>query len=210
MECPTCSDNLTAYLDAELSDPDREQVEKHLNFCHACTLEFQSLSVAYGWVDRSLDTIGLRPEIWTRIEASLPARAAPAAHGGWQRFLAGLGHFPGRGWAASFAAVAILAAVVFLRPMAPAQSDLDLEGLRKELSVMVQEKDRQDTLRHNSPSDAGNDKYGSNPYAPEQVSLEFNPFHLSEPGATAPAVNVGSGATAVGFNSEGPETRESR
>lgn len=210
MECPTCLENLTAYLDDELGDNDRERVEAHLNSCNLCAADLQSLSSSYQVVDRALDTINVGPEIWSRIEAALPARSEPTRTLGWRTTVASLFQPPSRRWAASFAAVALMAAFAFLRTPLPRDAAPEPESLRPQLDAMVQEMDREDGLRHATPAEARRDTDASNPFTPRHAGLDYNPFRLAEPDTPDSAISPIGGARAVDFQPQEPEVKESR
>jgi len=210
MDCLKCLEDLTPYLDDELDDKSRDRVEKHINLCHSCDAEFRSLSVSYNLVDEALEAVEIRPELWDRVAADLPwDRTWKDRRPGWRSSLAALLQFPGRTWAASFTAVALLATIAFFWPVSQ-KTNAEIEGLRRQLNVMVEEMDRQDTLRHRTQTDPGRDGYGSNPFAPQHVSLDSNPFHSAEPEAGGATVSAVSGARSVSFKTEEPETQESR
>ena len=47
MDCPACSEGLTAFLDGELAPSDRELVQQHLEACPQCSQEFESLPICF-------------------------------------------------------------------------------------------------------------------------------------------------------------------
>src|SRR2546425_5198196 len=71
MECQAYRDNLTAYLDQELSSGERTLVEQHLRQCAGCSSEFDSLSRSYWIGNQALEEIDVRPEMWQTIEAAI-------------------------------------------------------------------------------------------------------------------------------------------
>ena len=43
MSCRFCRERLSAYLDSELSDPEKTEVQSHLECCAACQVEYRAL-----------------------------------------------------------------------------------------------------------------------------------------------------------------------
>ncbi len=79
-------DRLSAYLDGELSPPEKKAVSQHLAACQACQWQFDTLQRTVQWT-RDLPTIPV-PRVFT-IPA--PARSAPIARPwrGWVPLLQG-------------------------------------------------------------------------------------------------------------------------
>jgi anti-sigma factor RsiW len=108
MECRSCFEALTAYMDGELGSKDSEQVELHLSKCSPCSEEFQSLRFSYHLFEK-LSAIEVREDLWERV-VSDAAPSPPPAHGR-PRF-----QFPSLSWlpyAAGFAVVALVAVFSF-------------------------------------------------------------------------------------------------
>lgn len=104
MDCGQCSENLTAYLDGELSAVDSDRVRSHLSACKACAGELDELREAAHFIRTHRRDLEVPPEIWDSIRAriAVPAKAP----------------FPFRiplplQWRYAMAAVAAGAAVVF-------------------------------------------------------------------------------------------------
>jgi anti-sigma factor RsiW len=80
MECQICAENLTAYLDSELSQEESKQVANHLESCRSCREEFDSMVFARQMTDFHLPDIELQPATWNQIERQIrslrPARTA--------------------------------------------------------------------------------------------------------------------------------------
>ena len=70
MECRTCSESLTALMDAELSRDQAKEVESHLTECAECHEEYQSLLDSHQLVER-IRPLKLNPDLWTRIHAEI-------------------------------------------------------------------------------------------------------------------------------------------
>ena len=72
MDCQACIDSLTAFLDDELSAPEREVLETHLTRCRPCRQEHESLLDSYQWVDQ-LTSLEVDSTGWTRIHSEIPS-----------------------------------------------------------------------------------------------------------------------------------------
>ncbi|HUG44234.1 MAG TPA: zf-HC2 domain-containing protein [Acidobacteriota bacterium] len=108
MECRSCIEALTAYMDGELDSRDSQQVELHVSECSVCNEEFRSLRISYDLFEQ-LGTIEVRKDLWERV-ISGAAPSLPGAHAKprFQR--------PSFGWlpyAAGFAVVVLVAVFSF-------------------------------------------------------------------------------------------------
>jgi len=109
MNCRSCADDLTAYLDGELPSGRREEIAAHLRACGSCGRELAELELAAAFVGERVATLEPGPQLWNNLRAritALPAEPGPAwMIGGWpaNRWLAALG-----GLAAAAAVVAAL------------------------------------------------------------------------------------------------------
>ena len=70
MECRTCSESLTAFMDGELSRPQAKEVESHLTECTQCNQEYQSLFDSYQLVERA-SLLELTQDLWPRIHSQI-------------------------------------------------------------------------------------------------------------------------------------------
>ena len=70
MDCRTCSESLTAFVDDELSVRDKESLETHLTQCRPCREEHESLLDSYQLVDQ-LSYLETDPALWTRIHSEI-------------------------------------------------------------------------------------------------------------------------------------------
>jgi anti-sigma factor RsiW len=73
MDCEKCVENLTAYLDGELSPGQAEKTRAHLIDCRQCADELQSLTVSAGFVASHAKEISLKPEIWNQVRSRISA-----------------------------------------------------------------------------------------------------------------------------------------
>ena len=70
MECLTCTESLTAFMDGELSPDQAKKVEIHFTQCTPCHDDCQSLLHTFQLVEQ-VDLLELNPDLWTRIHSEL-------------------------------------------------------------------------------------------------------------------------------------------
>ena len=70
MECLTCTESLTAFMDGELSPDLAKNVEIHVTQCTPCHDDYQSLLHTYQLVEQ-VRLLDLDPELWTRIHSEI-------------------------------------------------------------------------------------------------------------------------------------------
>jgi anti-sigma factor RsiW len=73
MDCRECSDQLTAFLDAELSARDAEQIRSHLSACKSCADEWVSLRDSKEFIESHIHELAPRPEAWNLVRARISA-----------------------------------------------------------------------------------------------------------------------------------------
>jgi hypothetical protein len=67
MDCNQCTDNLTAYLDGELSLADSARTESHLATCVSCAAELSGLREAAAFVESHKRDLEIKPESWNAV-----------------------------------------------------------------------------------------------------------------------------------------------
>jgi len=70
MECLTCTESLTAFMDGELSPDQAKKVEIHFTQCTPCHDDYQSLLHTFQLVEQ-VDLLELNPDLWTRIHSEI-------------------------------------------------------------------------------------------------------------------------------------------
>jgi len=70
MECLTCTESLTAFMDGELSPDHAKKVESHFAQCTPCHDDYQSLLHTYQLVEQ-VGLLELDPDLWTRIHSEI-------------------------------------------------------------------------------------------------------------------------------------------
>jgi hypothetical protein len=73
MDCKSCSEDLTAYLDGELVRSRFREVEGHLEGCLPCLEELESLKRSVRLVESNLPEFDPAPEIWNRLTDEISA-----------------------------------------------------------------------------------------------------------------------------------------
>ena len=71
MDCPNYVDDLTAYMDGELSQGVADRLRSHLKGCASCTAEIQGLQEAAVFVDSHIRELKPRPELWASVRSRI-------------------------------------------------------------------------------------------------------------------------------------------
>jgi anti-sigma factor RsiW len=71
MDCKQCSENLTAFLDGELSSADSGRIESHIRICPACSEELQSLREAAEFLESHHRDLLPSPGSWSLVRARI-------------------------------------------------------------------------------------------------------------------------------------------
>jgi anti-sigma factor RsiW len=182
MDCERCVDDLTAYLDGELSSGKFVEMRDHLAGCRHCTGELQSLNDSADFIESHTREIPLKPEIWNNVRARLSTMdvttpsTAVSLFWQWQRW-----------WvtATAFAATAGLA-LGFWGYLRYAESQANLRYYMNEYvtsrNVQEQAPKVPVTLISDNPGEAGiiHSEYADNPFAEPPANLNANPFHSED------------------------------
>lgn len=115
MECRSCTDTLTAYIDKELAEHDSRAVETHLETCEECRKELRSLKIACE-ITNALPHLAVAPHLWDRIAEQVAPAADPAET--WLNRLLRPFNRPWIPLTAAAAAVVVIAGVL-IRPSHP-------------------------------------------------------------------------------------------
>ena len=70
MECLTCTESLTAFMDGELSPDQAKRVEIHFTQCTPCHDDYQSLLHTFQLVEQ-VGLLESDPDLWTRIHSEI-------------------------------------------------------------------------------------------------------------------------------------------
>lgn len=172
MDCTRCAEDLTAYLDGELSDADAGEVRSHLAVCPACARQLAALRDSVEFVQSHPRELEVRPEIWNLVRARISGRPeSPSLF----RFLA-----PAR-W--RYAIAAAVVTVVFALGYIQYQ-----QVQRKSLDRYISRYLQQRQTRMPSPpaftdfraSLGSGDSDAYNPFADLKDNLTDNPFRSED------------------------------
>ena len=170
MDCKQCAEDLTAFLDDELSAADSERVRSHLASCASCAYEWRSLKEASDFIESHNRALEPRTESWKLVRA----RVSTADSYPRFRWLV-----PSR-WRIALAALAISAAcaVGYLQYQSIQRKSLD-----QYISQYIQ--DRQGRMQTLSPvTDTENPQidvpYANNPFIEVTDTVVDNPFRSED------------------------------
>ncbi len=168
MECRTCSESLTALMDAELSRDQAKEVEIHLTECAQCHEEYQSLLDSQKWVER-IKPLQLNPDLWTRIHSEITDVSTQESN-----WLLGLRSFLGVRWMPIAAGTL---GITFLSLFFVYERNMDME---RALQTYLQEREQQEiaevSVSRNTVSPALQAAY-PNPFMVTFTS-QGNPFKV--------------------------------
>jgi anti-sigma factor RsiW len=162
MDCKQCAEDLTAFLDGELSRTDSEQVQSHLRTCESCSEESESLRESAAFIELYSRNLDPRPESWNLVRARIHERAVVPAH----RFPT----FNRFRWA--------LAAMAFIAVLALGYTQYQLiqrKNLDRYISQYVRE--RPSLLIQSLASE---NPYQGNPFMEIQSTITENPFRSED------------------------------
>lgn len=182
MDCRQCNDEMTAYMDGELSDEEEKQVRLHLNKCLPCEMEFAELRDSALLVASNTRVLEPAPELWNKLQARITQMPAPGGTFGIFRFLVM------NRWAAAIMTMAATAVLAFglWSYLQYRQSQNDLEIALKEYvqSRTVTERLHHIQLRQAMRIPAVRRAFGSplleNPFADVRPVSYTNPFRAEE------------------------------
>ncbi len=169
MDCPACSEGLTAFLDGELAPSDREFVQQHLEACPQCSQEFESSLYASQLIER-LPQIDPDPDLWQGIRSEI---------GGSDWSLSHLHSLLFGRWSPAMAAAGLGALLLGLSFFLPADERPHAEAERL-LDSYIQERQSVDRVRTVSfETEREESLYvplHPNPFAEPRRDLKRNPF----------------------------------
>jgi anti-sigma factor RsiW len=182
MDCERCADDLTAFLDGELSPGKSKEMQAHLNSCRHCAEELSSLSDSANFINSRTKEIPLKPEIWNNIRARLSTMDVSTRSAGFSLFWQW--H---RWWVAATAvATAMGLALGFWGYLRYAESQASLRVYMEEYVAARKAQEQMPripaTLVSGNPSEAGmiSSENSDNPFS-EPVAISYNnPFHSED------------------------------
>lgn len=155
MDCNQCVEDLTAFLDGELSAGDSEKVRSHLGACQSCSEEMHSLRETAAFIESHNHRLEPRVGSWNLVRAQILAQQPESRRGFWAQHR----------WRFGLATIAILA--IFALGYVQYQQT---EKRNLERYISEYEKERQNRRQLDI-----NARYENNPFI-EKVSFVKSPF----------------------------------
>jgi|WetSurMetagenome_2_1015567.scaffolds.fasta_scaffold209193_2 hypothetical protein len=167
MDCKQCAENLTAFLDAELSPAETAEVGGHLQTCASCADELQSLRKAAEYIESQIREIAPKLETWRLVQARIPTAQAPHPQ---FRFFSLRWHL-----AATMLAVFGIFGLGYMQ-----YRQFEKKSLNSYVAKYVQERDaRMRTVLKSSDGSVGAENtYKGNPFIEVNFTPADNPFLL--------------------------------
>ena len=174
MNCTESTNNLTAYLDQQLSGTETRVLESHLGSCPKCREEMESLRESSSFLNSKVRELELNPALWNTVRVRICATPASATASSFWDFLA----VPR--WAAVAAATA---AVLFLGGLGLSEylkHEETRQALSQYMQQYVQAREAQEQLHQSSTvsmtrSEQANDS--GNPFVTSTEETQYsNPF----------------------------------
>jgi anti-sigma factor RsiW len=171
MDCKECTDQLTAFLDAEVSAREEEQIKSHLNACKSCADEWTSLRDSKEFIESHIHDLEARPEAWNLVRARLPESAAPPAT---------FHLFALKRWRIALATTALALAASGVGYLQYQQ--IQRKALDKYISRYIQEREARSQAKPilaNADFDQAS-PYANNPFLEIKASASDNPFRSED------------------------------
>ena len=171
MDCKQCAEELTAFLDGELSKADSERVKFHLGACVSCSEELRSLQETTQFVESHNRNLEPGAASWNLVRARIAAPDIASPVGFWalnRRRLA-------------LATLAIMAAFAagYMQ-----YEQIQRKNLDKYITEYVQQRDAQLKAQPanawgdiNSPTE---NPYADNPFIEIKANTADNPFRSED------------------------------
>jgi anti-sigma factor (TIGR02949 family) len=131
MDCRQCNDELTAYIDGELSASDAKEMNRHLEKCPPCLREYRDLKSSTTLVVTHAQELAPSPEIWNNLRSRIAEMPAPANSFGLFQFLVI------NRWAAALSTMAAIA-VLFVGMWGYMQHQQSLRNLEASMQEYIQ------------------------------------------------------------------------
>ncbi len=161
MDCKQYSENLTAFLDGELSPSDTKEIQSHLLACASCSEELRSLRSAADFIESHHRNLIPQPGSWNLVRARITeTNAAREPH---------ISIFHRFRWAMVMMALVAIFAFGYTQYQQTQRRSLD----RYISQYMLQ---RESQIDRQSPAV---DPYEGNPFMEAKATVIGNPF-LSE------------------------------
>jgi anti-sigma factor RsiW len=158
MECKQYSENLTTFLDGELSPADSEQIQSHLRVCPSCSEELQDLRETAEFLESHHRELVPKPGSWNLVRARIgetsAARFSPASI------------FARYRWSMAVLAVAAILAFGYTE-----YRQIQERNFERYVAQYMQERESQ-IIRQSTPENP----YANNPFLEVKATVIRNPF----------------------------------
>lgn len=176
MNCQNYTENLSAYLDGELSRRETDELESHLESCSRCAHERNSLEEAFLFVDNSLpQPLKPSPEIWGHIRSRISESAVRSPLPGFLQI------FQTSRWAPALAAVAA-ALVIGLGLWGYVYHRETDQGLNQYMTQYIEARESEEQIHQSDNNPVmypTHMEFQANPFVGETVNTSFsNPFQV--------------------------------
>jgi len=171
MDCRQCAEELTAFLDAELSAADSDRVRSHLRNCTSCSEDLRRLQETADFVEAHNRELQPRPESWNLVQARITASdaARPASFWAVNR------------WRLALATLAIVAAfaVGYIQHQQMQRRDLD-----RYMSQYIEQRESQIKAQpiatELETGEQVDSPYADNPFIEIKADVPDNPFRSED------------------------------
>ncbi len=174
MNCTESTNNLTAYIDQQLSGTETKDLESHLGSCPNCREELESLRESSAFLDSKVRELDLNPALWNTVRVRISSTPAPATPSSFWDFLA----LPR--WVSVAAASAALLVLGGLGVSEYLKHEETRQALSQYMQQYVQAREAQEQLHQSSavsmtPTEQA--KYSDNPFVASSEETQYsNPF----------------------------------
>lgn len=182
MDCERYTNDLTAYLDGELSRTRSLEVKSHLEICQPCREEYRSLELSARFVETHIRELQVHPRIWNNVQAHISVMEAPAPSPGLFQFLA-----MNPWWSA--AGSAAVAAALLLGLWSYQHNQAVKQELVQYMTQYIQARETQEQAHQTQAfnlENAGADvdlsysEYPENPFVTANSTPDMNPFRSED------------------------------
>ena len=161
MDCKQCAEELTAFLDGELSTANSERVKSHLRTCIPCSEEVRSLQEVGDFVESNSRVLDPRPESWNMVRARIYQEIPESSSRDWMS----------QRWRFAIAALAVLAAFVIGYGQ---YIHIQQRNLDRYISQYVRERETHRTQAQNDNPET------YNPFIEVKAPVSENPFRSED------------------------------
>ena len=171
MDCKQCTEDITAFLDGELSAAESELVRSHLSICASCAEELRSLREAADFIESHKRELEPRAGSWNLVRARISTADSPSL----LRFFA-----PNR-WRVALASLVLIAALALGYQQ---YQQIQKRSLDQYISQYVRDREarrqQQNILSASEASPKMETPYADNPFIEIRATSTDNPFQSED------------------------------